>query len=84
MVTTIDKAGRIVIPAALRERLGLAPGTEIELEADELGLRLTRKVPPPVLTRQRGRLIARPTAEESARPQIDPADWVSRERDRWP
>lgn len=26
MRTTMDKAGRVVIPAALRERLGLLPG----------------------------------------------------------
>ena len=31
MRTTIDSAGRIVIPRALRERAGLRPGTEIEI-----------------------------------------------------
>ena len=29
MRTTIDKAGRVVIPAALRERAGLTPGSEL-------------------------------------------------------
>jgi AbrB family looped-hinge helix DNA binding protein len=30
-VTTVDKAGRIVIPKAMRDRLHLAPGTQIEV-----------------------------------------------------
>lgn len=30
----IDKAGRVVIPKALRDRLGLDPGTQLELEVD--------------------------------------------------
>ncbi len=32
MKTTIDNAGRVVIPKTLREQLGLFPGTEIEIE----------------------------------------------------
>jgi AbrB family looped-hinge helix DNA binding protein len=32
MRTTIDAAGRIVVPKPLREQLGFAPGTELELE----------------------------------------------------
>jgi AbrB family looped-hinge helix DNA binding protein len=39
MRTTIDKAGRLVIPKALRERLGLHPG-EVELTPDGSGLRI--------------------------------------------
>jgi AbrB family looped-hinge helix DNA binding protein len=35
MRTTIDGAGRVVIPKELRSRAGLAPGTEVEIvEAD--------------------------------------------------
>ena len=32
MRTTIDSAGRVVIPKALRDRAGLSPGTEIEIQ----------------------------------------------------
>jgi AbrB family looped-hinge helix DNA binding protein len=33
MRTTIDAAGRIVVPKTLREQLGFAPGTELDVEA---------------------------------------------------
>ena len=32
MKTTIDKAGRIVIPKPMRDELGLQGGTEVEVE----------------------------------------------------
>jgi AbrB family looped-hinge helix DNA binding protein len=39
MRATIDKAGRLVIPKSLRERLGLQPG-EVEIHADGTGIRV--------------------------------------------
>lgn len=39
MKTTIDKAGRVVIPKMLRDQLGLAPG-EVELIPDGTGVRI--------------------------------------------
>jgi AbrB family looped-hinge helix DNA binding protein len=39
MRTTIDAAGRLVIPKHLRDRLGLRPG-EVEVVADGAGLRV--------------------------------------------
>lgn len=39
MRTTMDRAGRIVIPAALRERLGMIPGP-VDLIMDGTGIRI--------------------------------------------
>lgn len=39
MRTTIDRAGRLVVPKVLRDRLGLRPG-EVELSIDGAGLRV--------------------------------------------
>ncbi|MGH8907846.1 MAG: AbrB/MazE/SpoVT family DNA-binding domain-containing protein [Egibacteraceae bacterium] len=39
MRATIDKAGRLVIPKPLRDRVGLGPG-EVEVSVDGTGLRV--------------------------------------------
>jgi AbrB family looped-hinge helix DNA binding protein len=82
--TTIDKAGRVVIPAAIRERARLAPGTELEVTVDDLGVRLARVAPPPRLMKLGRRLVARPTAPVASRPAVDVAALVEDERNRWP
>jgi AbrB family looped-hinge helix DNA binding protein len=33
MRTTIDVAGRVVVPKALRDQLGFTPGTELDVQA---------------------------------------------------
>ena len=84
MRTTIDKAGRVVIPAAVRERAGLAPGTVLEVTVDELGIRLERVAAGPRLVKVGRRLVARPTVAADVRPSIDVAALVEEERNRWP
>jgi AbrB family looped-hinge helix DNA binding protein len=84
MRSTIDKAGRVVIPAALRERAGLAPGTELEVTVDEFGVRLERVAPGPRLVKVGRRTVARPTAATEARPAVDIAALIEEERNRWP
>lgn len=84
MRTTIDKAGRVVIPASIRERAGLAPGTELEVTDDELGVRLQRVAAAPRLVRVGRRLVARPTVAAADRAPVDIAALVEDERNRWP
>jgi AbrB family looped-hinge helix DNA binding protein len=84
MKTTIDKAGRVVIPAPIRERAGFKPGTELEVVLDDVSVRLIRRVPGPKLVRVGKRLVARPTVRADKVPHVDLADLVGRERDRWP
>jgi AbrB family looped-hinge helix DNA binding protein len=83
MKTTIDKAGRVVIPAAARERAGLRPGTELEVVVEDFSVRLVRRAPRPRVVRIGGRLVARPTAGKET-PPVDVAKLVEEERNRWP
>ena len=80
MKATIDRRGRVVIPLALRKRAGFEPGTELEVQIDEFGIRLVRDVPRPELVVQEGRLIARPTVSPEKRLEFDVAAWIELER----
>ena len=84
MRTTIDKAGRLVIPASIRDRAGLVPGTTLEITVDEFGLRLEPVAPGPRLVKVGRRLVARPTSDVSTRRSVDIAALVEDERNRWP
>ncbi|HYN19660.1 MAG TPA: AbrB/MazE/SpoVT family DNA-binding domain-containing protein [Thermoanaerobaculia bacterium] len=84
MVTTIDKAGRVVIPAEVRKRLGLTAGTELEMVIEGFAIRLVRAVAGPQLVRRGQRLVARPWAAEGERADVDVARLIEEERDRWP
>ncbi len=84
MKATIDKAGRVVIPAAIRAKAGLRPGTELDVIVDDGTIRLLRAVPGPKLVRVGKRLVARPTANAKRLPTIDVARLIEEERNRWP
>ena len=84
MRTSIDKAGRVVIPAAIRERAGLVAGAELDVTVDETGVRLERVAPGPRLVKIGRRMVARPTGSSEGRPTVDVAALVEEERNRWP
>ena len=84
MKTTIDRAGRVVIPAAIRTRAGLSPGTEIDVSIEDGSVRLARRVPGPKLVRVGKRLVARPTVPAAKVPRVDFSTLVAEERARWP
>jgi AbrB family looped-hinge helix DNA binding protein len=84
MRTTIDKAGRVVIPAAVRDRAGLSAGAELEITEDELGIRLERVAAGPKLVKIGKRLVARPTVAADNRPAVDIVALIEEERNRWP
>ncbi len=84
MQTTIDKAGRVVIPARVRERFGLRAGTVLDIVEDGFSLRLVRNVPGPKLVRVGNRWVARPSVATEDLPRFDVARVIEEERDRWP
>ena len=84
MRTTIDKAGRVVIPAAVRAKIGLEPGALLDVTVDDNAIRLVRVVPRATLVRVGKRWVARPTADRRRLPPVDIARFVEQERSRWP
>ena len=73
-----------MIPASVRERARLAPGSELEVSLDELGIRLERVAPRPRLVKVGRRLVARPTSPVDTRSVVDVAALIEEERNRWP
>jgi AbrB family looped-hinge helix DNA binding protein len=84
MKTSIDKAGRVVIPVAIRERAGLVAGAELEVTVDDTGVRLERVAPGPRLVKIGRRTVARPTGSPEGRPDVNVAALIEEERNRWP
>ena len=63
MKTALDAAGRVVIPKALRQALGLRPGQELEIRAGDGRLEI-EVAPTPMRLEKRGKgMVAVPKAE---------------------
>lgn len=65
MKTTIDGAGRIVVPKALRDRLALLPGSEIEIDVVGDGVLLRPATSPSAIVVEDGVLVHRGGAAAS-------------------
>lgn len=62
MRTTIDRAGRIVIPRPLRDQIGLEPG-EVEVTVDQAGIRI-QPLTSERLVEKGGRLVVAAAVED--------------------
>jgi len=58
MESTIDRAGRIVIPKSIREAAGLRPGLSLKIEFRDGKVEIEPQSPKIRLVRKRGMLIA--------------------------
>jgi len=56
--TSIDSAGRIVVPKPLRDALGLTPGSELDISRYGAGLQLIPAGRTARLVQEDGRLVA--------------------------
>lgn len=84
MTTTMDEAGRVVIPADVQEQLGLAAGMELELVVEGFALRIAPAKVRPQLVRRGDRLVAQPHAVPGQLTEVDLARLIDEERERWP
>ncbi len=58
METTIDAAGRIVVPKSLRDRLGLTPGSRVDISEYGLGLAVVPRGRTARIVEKDGRLVS--------------------------
>jgi AbrB family looped-hinge helix DNA binding protein len=63
MQTAIDRAGRIVVPKALRDELGLTPGQRLDISVRDGRLEVEPTPTPMRLERRGTRLVAVPDVD---------------------
>lgn len=80
MKTTIDGAGRLVVPKALRQALGLKPGQVLEVRAGDGKLEV-EIAPTPMTLKRRGKgVVAVPKEELPALTADEVRDTLERVR----
>ena len=78
----VSSKGQIVLPAALRRRLGMGAGAKIEVleESDGLKLRVVRSVATTDMTSMAGMVKARSRGVPRRLEDFDPASMLARSR----
>jgi AbrB family looped-hinge helix DNA binding protein len=77
MTTTIDAAGRIVIPKRLREAFNLGPGVEIDIETQADGIHLRPSGQSARVVSKKGFLVH----GGSGTTGLDVVDFIKRQRE---
>lgn len=80
MEASIDKAGRVVIPKALRDALGLRPGSRLEIHEVDGQLLLREKGPGTTVRRRDGRPVLEADDEVDVLTAHDVRDLLERGR----
>lgn len=84
MRTTIDRAGRVVVPKALRDRLGLVAGADVELTERGGELVLTPVGPRIMLEERDGRTVFVAEGEPADRLTDEDVHRLVEESRQWP
>ncbi len=79
MRTTIDKAGRVVIPKPFRKRAGLEPGMPLEIRYEDGRIEIEPEPVPVKLVRKGRWLVIVPQGKIPPMPE-DVVAWARRER----
>ena len=66
MKTTIDRAGRLVIPKAIRRKSGIGPGMPLDIRCENGAITIT-PTPLTVRLKRKGRLLVAVTAKDTPR-----------------
>lgn len=83
MNVTIDKAGRIVVPKVLRDRMGLNAGDELEIEEFNGKIEISKPVRERKLVEKNGLLTLEPDPSEPVITQEQVREQLERARE-WP
>lgn len=76
-MVTVDSKGRIVLPQELRERLGIEPGTEVEISEQDGKAVVEPEDDPERIIERMERLVEESTQEKTA-PVDDDTDPIAR------
>jgi antitoxin PrlF len=81
-IVTVSSKGQIVLPAAVRKRLGLSAGAQLELVESESSVQLTviREVRSKQVSELAGMLVARSQGKPRSLAKFDPASTLHRKR----
>jgi len=77
-VTKVDSKGRIVLPQEVRERLGITPGTEVEVREEDGRAVVEPEDDPERIIERMDRLVAETSAEDEETRPLDDVDPVAR------
>ena len=72
----VDKFGRMIIPKPMRRRMGIEPGTDVEVREDGKELRVIAVQDEPAVIRKNGLLMC------TAKPLVDLDDAIRQDREK--